>query len=61
MEYLVIDKRWNTLLRTTDVVKLKEFLDSNKKWDSVVKRESVDKQWIFCTDRNSYMYNNKNV
>lgn len=56
MEYFVIDKNWVGLLVTKDLVKLKEFLDNNQTWETVLKRENIGDNWIFVTNKLNYDY-----
>ena len=56
MEYFVIDKNWVGLLVTKDLIKLKEFLDSNQTWETVLKRENIGDNWIFVTNKLNYDY-----
>lgn len=56
MEYFVIDKNWVGLLVTKDLVKLKEFLDNNQTWETVLKRENIGNNWIFVTNKLNYDY-----
>lgn len=56
MEYFVINKNWVGLLVTKDLVKLKEFLDNNQTWETVLKRENIGDNWIFVTNKLNYDY-----
>lgn len=56
MEYFVIDKNWVGLLVTKDLVKLKEFLDNNQTWETVLKRENIGDNWVFVTNKLNYDY-----
>lgn len=56
MEYFVIDKNWVGLLVTKDLIKLKEFLDNNQTWETVLKRENIGDNWIFVTNKLNYDY-----
>ncbi len=56
MEYFVIDKNWVGLLVTKDLIKLKEFLDNNQIWETVLKRENIGDNWIFVTNKLNYNY-----
>lgn len=56
MEYFVIDKNWVGLLVTKDLIKLKEFLDNNQTWETVLKRENIGDNWIFVTNKLNYNY-----
>ena len=56
MEYFVIDKNWVGLLDTKDLIKLKEFLDKNQTWETVLKRENIGDNWIFVTNKLNYDY-----
>ena len=56
MEYFVIDKNWVGLLVTKDLIKLKEFLDNNQNWETVLKRENIGDNWIFVTNKLNYDY-----
>lgn len=56
MEYFVIDKNWVGLLVTKDLIKLKEFLDNNQTWETVLKRENIGDNWIFITNKLNYDY-----
>lgn len=56
MEYFVIDKNWVGLLITKDLIKLKEFLDNNQTWETVLKRENIGDNWIFVTNKLNYDY-----
>lgn len=56
MEYFVIDKNWVGLLVTKDLIKLKEFLDNNQTWETVLKRENIGNNWIFVTNKLNYDY-----
>lgn len=56
MEYFVIDKNWVGLLVTKDLIKLKEFLDNNQTWETVLKREDIGDNWIFVTNKLNYDY-----
>lgn len=56
MEYFIIDKNWVGLLVTKDLIKLKEFLDNNQTWETVLKRENIGDNWIFVTNKLNYDY-----
>ena len=56
MEYFVIDKNWVGLLVTKDLIKLKDFLDNNQTWETVLKRENIGDNWIFVTNKLNYDY-----
>ena len=56
MEYFVIDKNWVGLLVTKDLIKLKEFLENNQTWETVLKRENIGDNWIFVTNKLNYDY-----
>ena len=56
MDYFVIDKNWVGLLVTKDLIKLKEFLDNNQTWETVLKRENIGDNWIFVTNKLNYDY-----
>ena len=56
MEYFVIDKNWVGLLVTKDLIKLKEFLENNQTWETVLKRENIGDNWIFVTNKLNYNY-----
>ena len=56
MEYFVIDKNWVGLLVTKDLIKLKEFLDNNQTWETVLKRDNIGDNWIFVTNKLNYDY-----
>ena len=56
MEYFVIDKNWVGFLVTKDLIKLKEFLDNNQTWETVLKRENIGDNWIFVTNKLNYDY-----
>ena len=56
MEYFVIDKNWVGLLVTKDFIKLKEVLDNNQTWETVLKRQNIGDNWIFVTNKLNYDY-----